>query len=138
MSLKSSGFDDFEKILLSKAIKLPKESMKIMRKMGSKARTVAARKSRSEVNKVTGNYHKGWKRGKAWVNDGEYKILVKNYSPHAHLIEDGHRIVNKSGEEKGFKEGKHVLEKAMNEFGETLMEQMLEEWLEELLDGGKL
>jgi hypothetical protein len=138
MSMESNGFDNFEKMLLSKATKLPKESMKIMRKMGSKVRTLVAKKARSQVNKKTGNYHKAWKRGKAWNSNGEFLVRVYNSSPHAHLIEHGHRIVNKNGEEKGFKEGQHVLQKAMNEFDDTMMESMLDEWLEELLDGGKL
>jgi hypothetical protein len=36
-------------------------------------------------------------------------------APHGHLIEKGHRIVDKSGKEHGFKEGYHVFDKAAKE-----------------------
>lgn len=132
------GLTEFERDLLKQAQRMPKESFKVMRKLGSKARTFVAKKSRKEVNKVTGNYHKSWKRGKAYSKDGEYQIQIRNIAPHAHLIEDGHRIVDKSGNEHGFKEGEHILTDGINEFEEQVMGEMLEQWLDQLLDEGKL
>jgi len=132
--------DNFEKMLLEKATKtLPRETLQIMRKMGTKARTHVAKKSRGMVKKKTGNYHKAWKRGKAFKGaEGEYVIRVYNSSPHAHLIESGHRQVTKSGAEVGFVTGKGVLDKSMREFEGGEMVSMLDGWLEDLLESGKL
>jgi hypothetical protein len=116
-----------------------------MRKIGSKARTQVARKARIEVKKVTGNYigktkKYGFKRGKVFKgSDGEWVVRVYNSSPHAHLIEHGHRMVTKDGKEVGFIKGKKVLEKSMSEFDQSgEMENMLGDWLDDLLGSGKL
>ncbi|WP_456273627.1 HK97 gp10 family phage protein [Bacillus sp. AK031] len=135
------GLSEFQKDLLDVAQrKLPKESFKIMRKIGSKARTQVARVARSEVEKQTGNYHKGFKRGKAFRDeDGQIVVRVINSQPHAHLIEHGHRIVDKSGDEHGFVPGKKVMEKGIQKFDSTgQFDKMLETWLDDMLDSGKL
>ena len=133
------GLTEFQKELLELAQrKLPRESFKIMRKIGSKARTHTARKARREVKKVTGTYQKRWKRGKVFKgSDGEYVVRVYNSSPHAHLIEDGHRMITRDGQEVGFVKGKKVLDKSMREFDEE-MDEMLSDWLDDLLESGKL
>ncbi|QMV43739.1 HK97 gp10 family phage protein [Cohnella cholangitidis] len=137
MSIEVQGLDNFQRNLLRLATRtLPRESLKIMRKMGGRARTIAAKNSRSEVGKVTGKYRKGWKVGKSFRRGGEFMVYVKNVSPHAHLIEKGHRIVGPDGTEHGFKEGLHILENSMKQFEETEMETMLGEWLDQLLSEG--
>jgi len=137
--LEFEGLDRFEKKLLSKATKeLPRETFKMVRKIGSKARTEVARKSRKEVEPVTGTYSKSWKRGKAFKNGDTYAVYIKNTAPHAHLIENGHRIVDQNGDEHGFVEGKHILEDGLKEFGDKKLEGYLEEWLDNLLDEGLL
>lgn len=120
--------------------KLPKESKKVMRKVGSKARTKVARKSRTEVHKVTGNFQKGWVREKVKTNaDGELCVTVKNYMPHAHLIENGHRMVTKNGREYGFRPGKKILERSMEEFDESgEFGAIVSDWLDDLLDKNNL
>lgn len=135
------GLTEFQKDLLSVAQKnLPKQSKQIMRKIGSKARTHVARKARANIKKDTGNYHKKWKRGKVFIgNDGELVVRVINSSPHAHLIEHGHRMVTHDGEQRGFVPGKKVLEKGMKEFDDSgEFEGMLSGWLDDLLDSGDL
>lgn len=135
------GLTEFQKDLLEVAQReLPKETNKIMRKIGSKARTQVARKSRTLVKKVTGNYQKSWKRGKVFRGeDGETVVRVINSSPHAHLIEDGHRQVTESGDEIGFVPGKKILKKGMDNFENSgEFEKMLSDWLDDLLDSGDL
>jgi hypothetical protein len=139
VSIEVEGLGTFEKKLLSIATeKLPKQSLQIVRKMGSKARTLTAKNARTKVNKYTGYYSKHWERGKAFRNGNTYAVYVKNSSPHAHLIENGHRIIDKNGKEHGFKEGKHILEDSMKEFENTQMEKMLDDWLDDLLEDGLL
>ncbi|MFD3271518.1 HK97 gp10 family phage protein [Paenibacillus dendritiformis] len=109
----------------------PKEAKQLMRRAGSKARTIVARKARQLVRKKTGNYYKSIRRGRVWVDNstGEYKVRVYTRSPHGHLIEKGHRIIGKDGSEHGFKEGYHVFDKATRE-----IEQQWEEILEKEFD----
>jgi hypothetical protein len=135
------GLTEFQRDLLEMAQdKLPKESYKIMRKIGSKARTEVAKKARRDVKKATGYYHKKWKRGKVFKGEnGEIVVRVINSSPHAHLIEHGHRMVTQDGREVGFVKGKKVLEKGMKQFaGSDKMEEMLSDWIDDLLESGGL
>ncbi|PEB56239.1 hypothetical protein CON65_15900 [Bacillus pseudomycoides] len=135
------GLTEFQRDLLAVAeVKFPKESKKIMRKIGSKARTQVARKARMDIKKITGNYHKKWKRGKVFKGRGGGLVVrVINSSPHAHLIENGHRQVTKSGQEAGFVPGKKVLDRGMLEFEASgKMDAMLSVWLDDLLDSGRL
>lgn len=92
----------------------PKEARQLMLRSGAKARAVISRKARQLVKRVTGNYLRSIKRGKVWMDEGAgwYKVRVYTRAPHGHLIEYGHRIVDKDGTEHGFKEGYHVFEKA--------------------------
>ncbi|MEH6940780.1 HK97 gp10 family phage protein [Bacillus sp. JJ722] len=139
--MKVSGLTEFQKDLLGVAEnKLPREMNKVMRKVGSKARTHVARKARRDVKKVTGNYHKKWKRGKVFKGkDGETVVRVINSSPHAHLIEDGHRLVLHDGTEVGFVQGKKVLDNGIKEFENSgQADAIISDWLDDLLDKGKL
>lgn len=46
------------------------------------------------------------------------ELTVK--SPHFHLVEQGHNMVNKKGETVGFVQGRHYFEKAVKEFEEEM------------------
>ncbi|TCO69504.1 HK97 gp10 family phage protein [Marinisporobacter balticus] len=135
--------DSFQKKLLQKAQKeFPRETYQFLRKAGTKGRTCVARKARKLVKKDTGNYQKGWKRGKAYKRRGEgsYEVQIRNSAPHAHLIEYGHVQVSggkkgKGGKEVGYTHGKHVLEKGIKEF-ESQYFDMLENWLDEMMEKG--
>lgn len=141
MDLEINGLTELQKSLLEVAQKrLPKETKKVMRKAGSKARTHVARKARAKVKKKTGNYHKKFKRGKVFVNEhGETVVRVINSSPHAHLIEDGHRQVTKDGREIGFVPGRKVMKEGMDDFDNSgQYTEILSDWLDQLLRDGKL
>lgn len=142
MSIQMNGLTDFQRDLFNVATReVPKEAPKLMRKIGSKARSTVAKKSRSLVKKKTGMYHKKLKRGKVFVGyHGELVVRVYNSSPHAHLVEDGHRMVDKEGNETGqFVPGKKPMDKGMREFeasGDVESETI--KWLDELLRKNKL
>lgn len=134
------GLDHFYKKLYKKALtNLPKEAFKMLRKMGSRARTLAAKNARKKVNKVTGNYHKGWQRGRAYKKvTGEYQVRIGNTSKHAHLVEKGHIVIDKYGNEHGYKKGTPVLEDTIQEFEAKYMKEFIENWLESLVGEFKL
>lgn len=92
---------------------LPEETKKFMNSEAKIARKFIRAYAKSKVKKLTGNYFRGFKAGKKvykW-SDADYNVRVYNTMPHAHLIEDGHRIVV-AGKTLGFVPGRHVMEEA--------------------------
>lgn len=142
MSIQMNGLTQFQKDLFDVATKeLPKEAPKLMRKIGNKAKSKVAKKARSLVKKKTGKYHKKWKRGKVFIGyRGELVVRVINSSPHAHLNEDGHWMVDHEGNKTGdFVHGKKPLDKGMREFESSGdVEKETVKWLDELLRKKKL
>lgn len=118
--------DDFTRDMLSLARqKIPSETLKFMRAEQGKLRTRTRQKARSKVKRKTGNLFKNIDRSKAYNNDdGDTigKVYIrggKGGAPHAHLIENGHRIVGHRPDKKDT--GKRttaykIMEEARNEF----------------------
>lgn len=159
-NIDTSDLDDFAKTLLSYAgTEQPKKSKKFLQKEGNKLRKKTLSKAKSLTNKKTGNYYKGIKRGKVYHYRDKNNNSVRVYggSPHAHLIEYGHRQVlnptvdgNKvaniggnnfakavkegkgKGTQIGFVEGLHVFEKAAKEF-ESEFNKDCEDFAEDML-----
>lgn len=112
--------DDRELIEWSKTLEqferdFPREAKRVMGRVGSRMRTIVRREVKKTVGKKTGNYYKSIRRGKVFKSGNE-ELTVRVFpsyaiAPHAHLIEDGHRLV-KNGEEVGFVHGKKPFEKA--------------------------
>jgi hypothetical protein len=76
----------------------------------------------------SGKDHKG-KLNKSWKKkiEGYGKDIHANiYStaPHFHLIDRGHKIVDKKGQEKGFVQGKHFLQKTIDEQQDDRLKQV--------------
>lgn len=137
----SDGFDiheltDFEQDLIKLANDtMPKESKKFLRAEGGKLRKNTLAKAKDKVKKDTGNYFKSIKRGKVYNYDGSLAIRCYSSAPHAHLIEKGHRIVDKDGVEHGWKDGYFVFEEAEEEFQPTYFTDC-ENFIDEVLDKG--
>jgi hypothetical protein len=117
----------FERNLQYVIRSMPRESKLIMRRVGAKSRTIIKSTARRLVKEKTGRYMKSWKLGKAYMNDeSNYRIRVFNNAPHAHLIEDGHRIV-RGGREVGFAEGKKIIQKSNSKLEEKWEENLTKE-----------
>ncbi|MGP1563015.1 HK97 gp10 family phage protein [Filifactor alocis] len=117
------------------ARRYPKKIQKFLRKEGKKLKRKVLKKVKSTVGKKTGNYLQGWNRGKVYrYHEDEDAVRVYNTSPHAHLIELGHRMVTKDGEEVGFVKGKQILPEVESSFqgefvkdAETFVDELLKE-----------
>ena len=123
-NIDTSEIDDFAKALLNYASShMPKNNKKFLQKEGNKLRRKTLSKAKSLTNKKTGNYYKGIKRGKVYHYQDKNNNSVRVYggSPHAHLVEYGHRqvlnpktddkkVANIGGDKfaKGVKEGKGI------------------------------
>lgn len=76
----------------------------------------------------SGKDHKG-KLNKSWKKkiEGYGKDIHANIyftAPHFHLVDRGHKIMDKKGHEKGFVQGKHFLQKTIDEQQDDLQEYM--------------
>lgn len=160
-NIDTTDIDDFAKTLLKFASsEMQKESKKFLQKEGNTLRKKTLAKAKSLTNKKTGNYYAGIKRGKVYHYRDKTNNSVRVYggSPHAHLIEYGHRQVlnpgkdgkvapigngnfakgviegRNKGREIGFVEGLHVFEKAKNEF-ESEFKTACEGFADDILKG---
>lgn len=103
-----------------------------------KKRTIAIAKSKVKRGKNPENksYISGIKRGKVYLYKGDtWSIRAYNGRPHAHLIEDGHNIVDQNGEKHGFVKGKKVFATAERQFAEEYYKDV-ETFVDKLLDEG--
>lgn len=135
-----NGFDinelfNFETDLLNLAEDTPKEAKKMLRKEGTKLKNKTVKNAKSKVKVKTGTYIKGIKRGKVYKYRGNDALSVRVYgaSPHAHLIEHGHRQVTADGKEVGFVEGKHIFGDTAKNFEEEYYND-IDQFLDDLLD----
>lgn len=135
-----NGLTEFQRALLSASRNSDKAFEMAMRTSGNAATRQARKTGRRLVNKVTGNYQKGFKRGKVFKDPNGYlTVRVLNTSPHSHLVEYGSRIVDKEGNEHGFRPGKFVLKKAIEEYESTQdFIQELSKALDKLLEQNRL
>ena len=131
-----SELDDFTRDLLSLAKdKLPNESKKFIRTEQGKFRTRVRQKARASVKKKTGNLFGSIDRSQVRVSQTGVSGSVYIGAPHAHLIEDGHRIVghepNKKDTGKKTKAYK-IMENAKEEFNPVFVEDC-EQFVDKML-----
>ena len=149
-ALDISQLDDFSKELLKLATKTkPTETRKFLQTEGNKFRKEIVKTAKSRVKERTGNYIKGIKRGKVykWQRDATaVRVYHRNGkgqrlkngdmpAPHAHLIEFGHRIVDKNGNEKGFKKGKNVYRDASKNYEKEFLRNC-ETFIDDVIEKG--
>ena len=128
--------DGLEKEVLKLAKKYPKETKKFLQKQGNKLKAKAKKKAKSKIKVKTGNYLKGFKRGKVYKYKGEEDtVRVYNSMPHAHLIENGHIIKDKTGKEHGLKKGEHILEDSQREFQDEFL-KAADDFIDEVIKNG--
>ncbi len=96
---------------------LRKQQKAFLRREGSKLKRKTVQNAR-KLGKKTGNYQKSIQRGKVYTYRGAQAIRVYSYAPHAHLIEEGHRMVTHDGREVGFVRGHHVFQMAADAFAD--------------------
>lgn len=130
---------DFEKELLdlTKNLDNGKHAKKFLRSAGNKLKRRTVNVAKAKTNKRTGNLLKGIKRGKPYKYylDGSMAVRVYAGSPafHAHLLNNGHRIVDKFGNEHGFKKGVHFFEGGLKEYEDQYYKDT-QDFIDEMLD----
>lgn len=132
-----SEMDAMTKRLMELALKtMPKESQKFLKEEANKLKKIISKKAKSSgIKKQSGNYFKSIKRGKIYKYQGKLSIRAYSTDPKAHLIEYGHRIVDKSGREHGFQAGQHVFKTSQRQFESEFMNDC-KEFFSGLLEKG--
>ena len=125
ITLSDMKLSEFAQNMLRKATVLYPEHLKdFIIENANELNLRAKNYAKQEYKKKTGLYFKKFKVSKAYVGEGRFFIKVYNSSPHAHLLEKGHRKVprgkkgesNKGGNEIGFKRGRYPLARGTRDF----------------------
>lgn len=124
---------DFEKDLQNVMDNLPDTTKKIFRMALAKCRIIVRRHTRKLVNKKTGNYYKAWRYSKVWESRNGFGGKLYNSAPHSHLVEYGHRQLDRFGNEIGFVKGKGVMDSANKEM-EATWDENLEKAMDKVLE----
>ncbi len=103
------------KNLLSETVKtFPNECKKFIKNECKKLKQKTKQLANSEVGKsdeTHKHYVDGFKDGKPYQKGENLCCRVYNNTPHAHLIENGHKVVSNNSQ-VGFIEGKYILQKS--------------------------
>lgn len=94
----------------------------------NKAVNIGARVAKDNTPTVTSHMKKSWRSAPAvrLTGGGVAKSLV-NSADYSSFVNDGHRIVNKSGETIGWVKGKYILEKAIKAIDRQLPKEFKKE-----------
>lgn len=113
-----ADFDSLEKDLQTMADKIGgKETKNFLKKQGKKFQKKTQDLAKRLVKERTGNYIKSIKNGKVYIYDGSFATRVYSGARHAHLIENGHRVVVKGKKDTSkFVKGYRVFGKAYENF----------------------
>lgn len=79
------------------------------------------------IAKQGGFMRKSWHSSATIKSGSGIAKSIENTADYASYVNDGHRIVNKSGETVGWVKGKFILEKAINKVDKALQEEFRKE-----------
>lgn len=135
MEYKIEGLDAFERTLLrTLEVKYPEEVEKKLTELANELMEAAQARTPIGPDKKPKSQRMKyrWRVGKVRKKGDEFFIEVKNTAPHAHLVDDGHRMVTKDGKTVGYVEGKHMLLISVRQLEENLTPK-LQAWLNQML-----
>jgi len=113
---------EFKELLNSTVKAFPKECKRFLKNECKTLKQRTKQCANSEVGKSDiehKHYVDGFKVGKPYDKDDELCCRVYNNAPHAHLIENGHKIVTSSTQSSGsggFVEGKYIIQKSSDSY----------------------
>lgn len=118
------GLDRFERELLARAQRLaPKELEKELREMAKDVKQKVADKTPvgTMPKPASKRLKRGWKVGRIKRKGNAIYIDVKNKTPHAYIIENGHILVNGR-----FKPGTHIMENTLREENQNINNRLMQ------------
>ena len=133
-----SELDDLTETLEKLQVTFTKETDKILKKAGNTFARWVKKGYRLKTKKITGNLVKGVKAGKPFKYGRDNRqIRVFSSAPHAHLIEYGHKMMDKNSQPvkngTSFVKGRRVVETERRAF-ESEFNDVIEKLVDEFLE----
>lgn len=135
--LEVSGLDTMQKKLKYVATHYPYESELLLKKMGNKFRASVKRRTPDSGLQSKRKLMKSYRVSKVQGAGKDLYVEFRSTSPHFHLVERGHKIVDKNGRDTGKRvEGKYMVEKTALEYQKTFPKEV-EKMVDSLIRGLK-
>ncbi|WP_407309772.1 HK97 gp10 family phage protein [Desulfosporosinus sp. SB140] len=112
------GLDPLRTRLNEVRARYPYKEEELLLKLGATLK--ASSKEKTPLGMHKKHLKNQYKLSKVQYDRNGSFITMTNTSPHFHLVEKGHQIVGKNGQEHGFASGKHMVETSMIEVEQTL------------------
>ena len=135
--LEITGLDTIQKKLNYVATKYPYESEILLKKMGNKFRNSVKRRTPDSGFQSKRKLMKSYRVSKVQGAGKDLYVEFRSTSPHFHLVERGHRIVDKKGRDTGKRvQGKFMVEQTALEYQKEFPKEV-EKMVDKLLKGLK-
>ena len=134
---KIHGFDTIQKKLKYVATHYPYESEILLAKMGNKFRTSVKRRTPDSGLQSKRKLMKSYRVSKVQGVGKDLFVEFRSTSPHFHLVERGHKIIDKNGRDTGKRvQGKFMVEQTALEYQKAFPKEV-EKMVESLIKGLK-
>lgn len=80
------------------------------------------------AGKTGGAMKRGWRISSIEKNGDKLHVLLHNVEPYSAFVEEGHRVVNKDGEQVGYWEGYHIIEISIMDIEEMMPQAYKAAW----------
>lgn len=125
------GLDEYKDAITEVRRKYPDRAEAELRKLGNMLKKKAIQKTPASGEEHKQKLKKSYHVSQTKQAGSTLYIEFWNSSPHFHLIERGHKIAGKNGNQYGFAPGVHMVEQSMGELNEEMPEE-IEKWLDEV------
>ena len=137
MGLEIQGLDTLQQKLNYISNRYPYESEVLLTKMGNKFRNSVKKKTPNSGYESKRKLIKSYRVSKVQGAGKDLYVEFRSTSPHFHLVERGHRIVNKKGRDTGRRvQGKFMVEQTVLEYQKAFPKEV-EKMVDKLLKGLK-
>lgn len=137
MELEIQGLDTLQRKLKYISNRYPYESEVLLTKMGNKFRNSVKKRTPNSGYESKRKLIKSYRVSKVQGAGKDLYVEFRSTSPHFHLVERGHRIVNKKGRDTGKRvQGKFMVEQTVLEYQKAFPKEV-EKMVDKLLKGLK-
>lgn len=131
-SLEFLNMEELEDMINNAIAEYPAEAEKSLNKVGLALKKELVNKTPDSGTDHKKKLKKSWKKRVTGTDLTNLQAEVFNTAPHIGLIDRGHKIVTKSGQTKGFVQGKHFIDSTTKEIGLTVLPTELESMIKRL------
>lgn len=135
--LEISGLDTMQKKLNYVATKYPYESEILLTKVGNKFRNSVKKRTPDSGKQSKRKLMKSYRLSKVQGTGKDLYVEFRSTAPHFHLLERGHKVVDKNGKDTGKRvNGKLMIEQTALEYQRAFPKEV-EKMVDKLIKGLK-